>query len=121
MSYNSRIPQPVTRTASTPPPPSFFVVTKLFLCVVLFEGGNHTQCKGKNIKLKEEQLDLQCEWQDCDYCTCNLDHFVHHVSLDLPHLEVKVNEDQEGTGSLLFNHMLAHISFCSFLKYFRSV
>jgi hypothetical protein len=54
------------------------------------------QRKSKKIKLKEEQLDLQCEWRDCDYRTCNLDHFVRHVSLHIPHLEVKVNEDQEG-------------------------
>jgi hypothetical protein len=82
---------------------------------------NKEQRKSKKIKLKEEQLDLQCEWQDCDYRTSNLDHFVSHVSLHLPHLEVKVNEDQEGTGSVLFNHMLAQIKFCSLLKYFRSI
>jgi hypothetical protein len=46
---------------------------------------------------------------------------VRHVSLHIPHVEVKLNEDQEGTGSVLFSHMLAHISFCSLLKYFRSI
>jgi hypothetical protein len=55
------------------------------------------QHKSKNIKLKAEHLDLQCEWRDCDYHTGNLDHFVRHVSLHLPHLEVKINKDQEGT------------------------
>jgi hypothetical protein len=56
---------------------------------------NKEQCKSKKIKLKEEQLDLQCEWRDCDYRTRNLDHFVCYVSPHLPHLEVKVNEDQK--------------------------
>jgi hypothetical protein len=93
--------------------------------------------KDKRIKLKEEQLDLQCEWRDCDYRTSNLDHFVRHVSFHLPHLEVKLKENQEGTVSVVFlrilpassstwhchlcSHMLAHINFCSLLKYFRSI
>jgi hypothetical protein len=54
--------------------------------------------KRKIIKLKDEQLNLQCEWRDCNYVTCNLDHFVHHVSLHIPHLEVKENEDHEGVS-----------------------
>jgi hypothetical protein len=53
--------------------------------------------KRRMVKLKDEQLDLRCEWQDCDYLTCNVDHFVRHVSLHIPDLEVKVNEAQEGT------------------------
>jgi hypothetical protein len=89
--------------------------------------------KSKKIKLKEEKLDLQCGWRYCDYCTSNLDHFVRHVSFHLPHLEVKLNKDQEGTGSVVFptilpassstwqshlcSHMLSHINFCSLLKY----
>jgi hypothetical protein len=64
------------------------------------------KCRGKAIKLKDEHLDLQCEWQDCDYRTCNLDHFVHHVSLHIPHPEVKVKEDQEGTGSVVVPRIL---------------
>jgi hypothetical protein len=90
--------------------------------------------KGKVTKLKDVQLDLQCGWRDCDYHTSNLDHFVRHVSFHIHHLGVKVYEDQKGTGSLLFcriltassstwqchlcNHVLAHIIFCSLLKYF---
>lgn len=54
--------------------------------------------KRKMVKLKDEQLNLQCEWRSCDYVTCNLDDFVHHVSLHIPHLEVKENEDQEGVS-----------------------
>jgi hypothetical protein len=60
----------------------------------------------KAIKLKDEQLDLQCEWRDCDYLTSNLDQFVRHVSLHIPNLEVKVNEDQEGNSSFLFPRIL---------------
>jgi hypothetical protein len=82
---------------------------------------NEAKCKAKAVKLKEEQLDLQCEWRDCDYRTCNLDHILRHVSLHIPHLEVKLNEDQEGTGCVLFNHMLVHINFCSLLKCFRRI
>jgi hypothetical protein len=59
--------------------------------------------------------------ENCDNRTSNLDHFVSHISLHLPHLEVKVNEDQEGTGSVLFNHMLAQMKFCSLLKYFSRI
>jgi hypothetical protein len=93
------------------------------------------KCRGKVIKVKDDQLDLQCEWQDCDYHTCNLDGFVRHVSLHIPHLEVKVNENQEGTGSGLFprilptssstwqcnlsNSLLVHINSCSFFKYLK--
>jgi hypothetical protein len=67
-------------------------------------------CRKKNneraIKLKDERLDLKCEWRDCDYRTSNLDHFVRHVSLHIPHLEVKLTEDQEGRGSVAFRRIL---------------
>ncbi|PNF23497.1 hypothetical protein B7P43_G06515 [Cryptotermes secundus] len=62
------------------------------------------KCKDKKIKLKEEQLDLQCGWRDCDHRTSNLDHFVRHVSFHLPHLEVKLNKDQEGVYVCLWQH-----------------
>jgi hypothetical protein len=93
------------------------------------------KCRGKVMKLKNEQLDLQCEWQDCDYRTCSLDHFVRHVSLHVPHLEVKVLENEEGTGSGLFpkilptssstwlcnlsSRLFVHINSCSFFKYLK--
>ena len=57
--------------------------------------------KRRMVKLKDEQLDMRCEWQDCNYLTCNLDHFVRHVSLHIPQLEVKVNDDQEGTYTVI--------------------
>jgi hypothetical protein len=66
--------------------------------------------KGRAIKLKEEKLDLQCGWRDCDYCTSNIDHFVCHVSFHLPHLGVKLNENQEGTGSVQCS-MLIYVTF----------
>lgn len=93
--------------------------------------------KAKAIKLKDERLDLQCEWRDCDYRTGNLDHFVRHVSLHIPHLEVKMTDDQEGRDSVVFpmilsassntwhcnlsNICFACINFRSLLKYFRSI
>lgn len=58
--------------------------------------------KGKGITLNDKHLDLQCEWQGCDYRTCNLDHFLCHVSFHIPQLEAQVNEDNEGTGSVVF-------------------
>jgi len=55
--------------------------------------------KRKMIRLKNMQLNMRCEWQNCDYCTSNLTHFVWHVSFHIPHLEVKENDDQEGNYS----------------------
>jgi hypothetical protein len=82
------------------------------------DGDSLPQCDDyvDNLLLLLEEND-----ENCDNHTSNLDHSVSHVSLHLPHLEVKVNEDQEGTGSVLFSHMLAHINFCSVLKYFRNI
>jgi DNA polymerase II small subunit/DNA polymerase delta subunit B len=70
--------------------------------------------KRKVIKLKDEQLDLQCEWQGCDYFTCNLDDFVRHVSFHIPQLEVKMNEDQEGTGTSVIVRVVASSNNASF-------
>lgn len=55
--------------------------------------------KRKTIRLKNMQLNMRCEWQNCNYCTSNLTHFVEHVSFHIPHLEVKENNDQEGKYS----------------------
>ena len=55
--------------------------------------------KRKMIRLKNMQLNMRCEWQNCDYCTSNLTHFVEHVSFHIPHLEIKENNDQEGNYS----------------------
>jgi len=55
--------------------------------------------KRKMIGLKNMQLNMRCEWQNCDYCTSNLTYFVEHVSFHIPHLEVKENNDQEGNYS----------------------
>jgi hypothetical protein len=55
--------------------------------------------KRKMIRLKDMQLNMRCEWQNCNYCTSNLTHFVKHVSSHIPHLEVKENNDQKGNYS----------------------
>jgi hypothetical protein len=55
--------------------------------------------KRKMTKLKNMQVNMRCEWQNCDYCTTNLNHFVQHVSFHIPHLEVKETNDQEGNYS----------------------
>lgn len=62
--------------------------------------GNQSLTYGKKHKNKirqpkYKQLDLQCGWLDCNYRSSNLDHFVHHVSLHIPHLEVKENQNHE--------------------------
>lgn len=60
--------------------------------------------KRKNMIYKPnyKQLDLECGWLDCNYRSTNLDHFVGHVSLHIPHLEVKENQNHEGTNSVVF-------------------
>jgi hypothetical protein len=62
--------------------------------------------KEKAIKLKDEELCLECEWQDCHYHTCSLHQFVHHVSLHLPHVEVKLSKDEKGTAFAVLPRIL---------------
>lgn len=50
----------------------------------------------KYVRMKDEHLDMKCEWRDCDFTSTVLDNFVRHVSLHIPHLEVRMNEDDEG-------------------------
>jgi hypothetical protein len=90
------------------------------------------KCKSKTLKLKDEQI---CSVSGETVVTAPAILYATSVSTYL--LEVKLNENQEDTGSVLFprilpaststwecnllNHMLAHINFCTLLKYFRSV
>lgn len=53
----------------------------------------------ERIMLKNMQLNMRCEWQNCDYCTSNLTQFMQHVSFHIQHLEVEENNDQEGNYS----------------------
>lgn len=62
--------------------------------------------KGKIYKPRYKQLDLQCGWRDCDYRSSDLDHFVQHVSFHIPHLEVKQNQNHEGTNNVAFHRFL---------------
>ena len=50
----------------------------------------------KYVKMKDEQLNLKCEWRYCSFTSTILDNFVRHVSLHIPHLEVRMNEENEG-------------------------
>jgi hypothetical protein len=50
----------------------------------------------KAIKLKDEHLDLRCQWRHCDYRTCLLDHFVLHISLHIPQAERRVKGNKGG-------------------------
>jgi hypothetical protein len=62
--------------------------------------------KNKIQKPNYKHLDLQCGWLDCNYRSSNLDHFVHHVSLHIPHLEVKETQNHEGTNNVMFPRFL---------------
>jgi hypothetical protein len=62
--------------------------------------------KEKSIKLKDEQLNLQCEWKDCDYRISSLDQFVSHVSLHIPQLAVRLNKDGTGNGFVVLTIIL---------------
>jgi hypothetical protein len=86
--------------------------------------------KDKIIKLKDEKLCLECEWQDCHYHTCNLDQFVLHVSLHIPQIGGTLNKDEKGTGFVVLPRtLLASNStwWCnlpwllSLLKYFKNI
>jgi hypothetical protein len=53
--------------------------------------------KNKIHKSNYKQLDLKCGWLGCNYQSSNFDYFVRHVSLHIPHLEVRENQNHEGT------------------------
>jgi hypothetical protein len=84
---------------------------------------NENKSTRRIIKLKDEPLDLQCEWRDCDYRSDNLENFVLHVSLHMPHLEIRVNEAQESVYACLWrsctfesadpNEITRHVNFHS--------
>lgn len=91
--------------------------------------GNQSLTYGKKHKNKirqpkYKQLDLQCGWLDCNYRSSNLDHFVHHVSLHIPHLEVKENQNHEGVYACSWescgfesfdsNEIVRHVNFHSY-------
>ena len=58
----------------------------------------------KRFKLKDEILNLKCEWRDCDFTSINLEDFLRHVSLHIPNLEVKMNENGEGETVVILQH-----------------
>ncbi|PNF32344.1 hypothetical protein B7P43_G13153 [Cryptotermes secundus] len=78
----------------------------------------------KSINLRDEPLHLQCEWQDCGHFSHNLDDFARHVSFHIPHLEVRMNEKQEGVYACLWrsctfesadsNEIVRHVNFHSY-------
>jgi hypothetical protein len=93
------------------------------------ENDNTELCAcGNKHKQKDEQLNLQCKWRDCDCVTHNLDHFVHHINL---HIEVKENEDQEGVYTCLWescefesadsNEIVRHVNFHSYHTKIKSI
>jgi hypothetical protein len=85
----------------------------------------------KIIKLKDELLDLQCEWWGCDHRTHNLDEFVRHVSFHIPQLEIRMNEKQESVYGCLWrsctfecadsNEIVRHVNFHSYHTKIKSI
>ncbi|XP_049836877.1 histone H4 transcription factor [Schistocerca gregaria] len=49
--------------------------------------------KGKRLWLKEQVLHLVCEWKNCSYEIDDVETFVRHVSMHIPDLDIRVNED----------------------------
>ncbi|XP_049764763.1 histone H4 transcription factor [Schistocerca cancellata] len=49
--------------------------------------------KGKRLWLKEQVLHLVCEWKNCAYEIDDVETFVRHVSMHIPDLDIRINED----------------------------
>ncbi|KAG8223150.1 hypothetical protein J437_LFUL000573 [Ladona fulva] len=68
---------------------------------LLQENGNDGEANKNSVKrvyprvfkYKDEELDMLCEWEECNYRTENLLEFVKHVEHHIPQLRVKVNDD----------------------------
>jgi hypothetical protein len=71
--------------------------------------GKKMKHANKAIKLKDEHLDMLCQWRGCDYRTCLIHHFVLHVSLHIPQAERRLNENKEGIGFVVFPHHHHHL------------
>ncbi|PSN35356.1 hypothetical protein C0J52_11505 [Blattella germanica] len=78
----------------------------------------------KSVKMKNEHLELRCEWQDCDYMTNEMESFVRHVSAHISQLEIRMTDDDKGvyvckwescgfetTGT---NEVVRHVNFHSY-------
>lgn len=56
-----------------------------------------SECGGKKRKvgtqLKDERLDLACEWKECTYRSGHLEQFLRHVSSHISNVEISVREN----------------------------
>jgi len=58
-----------------------------------------SECGGKKRKvgtqLKDEVLDLICEWKECTFRSNHLDKFLRHVSSHIPNIQISIKNDNE--------------------------
>lgn len=58
-----------------------------------------SECGGKKRKvgtqLKDEVLNLVCEWKECTFCSSRVDQFLKHVSSHIPSIQISVKDDSE--------------------------
>ncbi|XP_018309707.1 histone H4 transcription factor [Mycetomoellerius zeteki] len=58
-----------------------------------------SECGGKKRKvgtqLKDEVLDLVCEWKECTFRSNYLDKFLRHVSSHIPNIQISIKDDNE--------------------------
>lgn len=58
-----------------------------------------SECGGKKRKvgtqLKDEALNLVCEWKACKFSSSHMDQFLRHVSSHIPTVEIGMKDDNE--------------------------
>lgn len=58
-----------------------------------------SECGGKKRKvgtqLKDEVLNLVCEWRECAFRSNHMDQFLRHVSSHIPNIQISVKDDSE--------------------------
>lgn len=58
-----------------------------------------SECGGKKRKvgtqLKDEVLNLVCEWKKCTFCSSHMDQFLRHVSSHIPSTQISMKDDNE--------------------------
>ena len=58
-----------------------------------------SECGGKKrklgVKFKAEKLNLNCEWQQCNFNTTSLETFVKHVSNHITELDIRITSEEE--------------------------
>lgn len=87
--------------------------------------------KGKRLWLKEQVLHLVCEWKNCSYECEDVETFVRHVSMHIPDLDIRVNEDGQEVFVCLWalcefeteepKEIVRHVNFHSYHTKLKSI